>query len=193
MRYAPRLIAPGTAPKDAFVEPLIANPTASPLGEHAQIPEVAWMVESDGVFVHVPAAEHEERDAMRGYALITMLDGELSNEALEDLPGISVATNGTYAAELLLDADHLEELHRIFGGKIYLAGAPRHGRLLVGGIGAGVDGMRAFVGRVRREHDTALVAERISPVTLLVRDGAPTAVVGEMQLAALAHATASRG
>ena len=40
---------------------------------------------------------------MRGYALVAMLDDELSNEALEDLPGVNVATNGVYAAELLLD------------------------------------------------------------------------------------------
>lgn len=190
MRYAPRLMPPGAAPRDALVEPLIEHPPASPLGEHEQIPQVAWMVERDGVFVHVPASEREERDVMRGYALMTMLDGELSNEALEHLPGMNVATNGDYAAELLLDPDHLAELHKIFGGKIYLAGVPRRGRLLVGGVGAGVEGMRAFVAQVRREYDETAVAERISPVALLVRDGAPTAVIGELQLAALAHATA---
>lgn len=183
-------MAPGAAPRDALVEPLIAHPPISPLGEHEQIPQVAWMVEEDGVFVHVPAAEREERDVMRGYALVTMLDGELSNEVLEQLAGVNVATNGAYAAELLLDPDHLAELHKILGGRIYLAGVPRRGRFLAGGIGAGVEGMRAFVANVRREHDATAVAERISPVTLLVRDGAPTAVVGEMQLAALAHATA---
>jgi hypothetical protein len=48
--------------------------------------------------------------------------------------------------------------------------------------------MRAFVDRVRREHDAAPAADRISPVTLLVRDGAPKAVVGELQLVALAQA-----
>jgi hypothetical protein len=150
------------------------------------------MVERDGVFVHVLAAEGEERDVMRGYAMITMLDGELSNEALEDLPGSNVATNGAYAAELLLDPDHLAQLHEIFGSKVYLAGAPRRGRLLVGGVGAGVDGMRAFVAQVRREHDEAPVAERVSPVAMLVRNGAPRAVVGELQLAALAHVASSR-
>jgi len=189
MRYAPRLIAAGSAPNDALVEPLIANPPASPLGEHALLPQVAWMIERDGAFVHVAATDPEPRDAMRGYAMLTMLDGELANEAIDDLPGSSVATNGTYAPELLLDPDHLAELHTIFGGKIYLAGAPRRGRLLVGGIGAGVDGMRAFVARVRREHDDAPLAERISPVAMLIRDGAPTAVIGELQLAALAMAT----
>ena len=189
VRYVPRLVAAGSAPTDAFVEPLIENPPPSPLREHEHIPQVAWMVERDGVFVHVPASEREERDVMRGHALVTMLDGELSNEALEDLPGVNIATNGAYAAELLLDPDHLAELHRILGGKVYLAGAPRRGRFLVGGVGAGVDGMRAFVARVRREHDEAPLSQRISPVTLLVRDGAPTAVVGELQLAALAQAT----
>lgn len=193
MRYAPRLIPAGTAPQDALVEPLIAAPPPSPLGEHEQIPQVAWMVERDGVFVHVSVAEREEREVMRGYALVTMLDHELSNEALEQLPGVNVATNGTYAAELLLDPDHLARLHEILGGKIYLAGVPRRTRLLVGGIGAGVDGMRAFVDRVRREHADSSVADRISPVTLLVRHGVPTAAIGELQLAALAHATGRGG
>ncbi len=188
-RYVPRLVPAGSAPTDALVEPLIANPPSSPLGEHELIPQVAWMVERDGAFVHVLASETEDRDTMRRYALVTMLDAELSNEALEQLPGSNVATNGEYAAELLLDHDHLAELHRILGGKIYLAGAPRRGRLLVGGVGAGIEGMRAFVAQVRREHEAAPVADRISPVTLLVRDGAPTAVVGELQLQALAHAT----
>ncbi|HTL35883.1 MAG TPA: hypothetical protein VL326_22290 [Kofleriaceae bacterium] len=191
-RYVPRLVPAGSAPAGALVEPLIENPPASPLGEHKLIPQVAWMVERDGAFVHVLASEAEDRETMQGYALVTMLDSELSNEALDDLPGVNVATNGVYAAELLLDHDHLAELHKILGGKIYLAGVPRRGRLLVGGVGAGVDGMRAFVAHVRREHDAAPVADRISPVTLLVRDGAPTAVVGELQLAALAHATTKR-
>ena len=192
MRYLPRLVPAGSAPKGALVEPLIEHPPASPLGEHELIPQVAWMVERDGVFVHVAAEEREERDVMRGSALLTMLDGELSNEVLEELPGVALATSGAYAAELLLDHDHLAELHRILGGKVYLAGAPRRGRLLVGGVGAGVDGMRAFVAHVRREHDEAPVAERISPVALLIRDGAPTAAIGELQLAALAQATGSR-
>jgi hypothetical protein len=191
-RYVPRLVPAGSTPADALVEPLIVNPPTSPLGEHELIPQVAWMIEREGVFVHVPASEREERETMRGYALVTMLDSELSNEALEHLPGVNIATNGVYAAELLLDRDHLAELHRILGGKVYLAGAPRRGRFLVGGVGAGIDGMRAFVAHVRREHDEAPIAERISPVALLVRDGAPTAVVGELQLAALAHATIKR-
>jgi hypothetical protein len=192
MRYVPRLVPHGSAPPDALVEPLIENPPPSPLGEHELIPQVAWMVERDGVFVHVAAAEREERDVMRGYALVTMLEGDLSNEVIEGLPGVALATNGAYAAELLLDDDHLAELHRILGGKVYLAGAPRRGRFLVGGVGAGVDGMRAFVAHVRREHDEAPIAERISPVALLIRDGAPTAAIGELQLAALAQVTGSR-
>jgi hypothetical protein len=192
MRYVPRLVPAGSAPEDALVEPLIENPPVSPLGEHELIPQVAWMVERDGVFVHVAAAEREERDVMRGYALVTMLEGDLSNEVLDGLPGVALATSGEYAAELLLDPDHLAELHRILGGKVYLAGAPRRGRFLVGGVGAGVDGMRAFVAHVRREHDEAPVAERISPVALLIRDGTPTAAIGELQLAALAQATGSR-
>lgn len=187
-RYAPRLIAAGTAPADALVEALIANPPPSPLGEHALIPQVAWMVERDGAFVHVPATQCEDLEMLRGLAQVTMLDGELSNEALEHLPGITIASNGVYAAELLLDHDHLTALHDILGGKVYLAAAPRRGRLLVGGIGAGLDGMRAFVAHARREHDDAPSAARISPVAMLVRDGAPTAVVGELQLGALAHA-----
>jgi hypothetical protein len=188
-RYAPRLVPAGSAPKDALVEALIENPPKSPLGEHELIPQVAWMIERDGTFVHVPASEREDLEAMRGFAQVTMLDGELSNEALEDLPGVNLATNGTYAAELLLDRDHLAALHSILGGKLYLTGVPRRGRLLVGGVGAGMEGMRSFVARVRREHEEAPAAERISPVTLLVRDAAPTAVVGELQLAALAQAT----
>jgi hypothetical protein len=192
MRYVPRLVPAGSAPPDALVEPLIEHPPASPLGEHELIPQVAWMVERDGAFVHVAAAEREERDVMRGSALLTMLDGELSNEVLAELPGVALATNGAYATELLLDHDHLAELHRILGGKVYLAGAPRRGRLLVGGVGAGVDGMRAFVAHVRREHDEAPIAERISPIALLIRDGAPTAAIGELQLAALAQATGRR-
>lgn len=190
LRYAPRLVPARSAPPDALVEPLIEHPPASPLGEHELIPEVAWMVERDGAFVHVPASERAELPDMRGYALVTMLDAELSNEALEQLPGVNLATNGTYAAELLLDRDHLAALHEILGGRVYLAAAPRRGRLLVGGVGAGVDAMRAFVAHVRQEHDGAPVAERISPVALLVRDAVPTAVVGELQLAALAQATA---
>lgn len=188
-RYAPRLIPAGSAPAGALVEALIENPPPSPLGEHERIPQVAWMVERDGTFEHVPAAQRAELEAMRGLALVTMLDGELTNEALEQLPGVNLATNGTYAAELLLDRDHLSALHDMLGGKLYLAGVPRRERLLVGGVGAGIDGMRAFVEHVRREHDDAPPDMRISPVAMLVRDGAPTAVVGELQLGALARAT----
>ena len=191
-RYAPRLVPAGTAPKDALVEPLIENPPKSPLGEHELIPQVAWMIERDGAFVHVPASQRASLDEMRGYAIVTMLDEKLSNESLDHLPGVNLATNGTYAAELLLDGDHLAALHTILGGRVYLAAAPRRGRLLVGGVGAGIEGMTAFVAYARREHDEAAVPDRISPVTLLVRDGAPTAVVGDLQLAALAQSTAKR-
>ena len=188
-RYVPRLIQAGTAPADALVEALIANPPPSPGGEHELIPQVAWFVEHDSEFVHVPSSERTELEAMRGFAMVTMLDGELSNEALDHLPGTNVATNGQYAAELFLDPDHLTALHAMLGGQVYLAGAPRRRRFLVGGIGAGVDGMRAFVELVRREHDEASPDQRISPVAILVRDGRPTAVVGELQIAALAQAT----
>lgn len=188
LRYAPRLVPPGTTPRDALVEPLIENPPPSPLGEHELIPQVAWMVERDGAFVHVPASERAELEMMRGSAIVTMLDGELTNEALEQLPGVNLATTGAYAAELLLDGDHLGAIHDILGGKVYLAGAPHRGRMLVGGVAGGVEGMRLFVEHVRREHDAAPTADRISPVTLLVRDGAPTAVIGELQLNALAMA-----
>lgn len=188
-RYLPRLVPAGSAPKDAFVEPLIANPPPSPLGEHELIPQVAWMVERDGEYSHVSAFVHEDLETMRGSALVAMLDGELSNETLDHLVGVNIVTNGAYAAELLLDRDHLAELHKILRVKIYLAGAPHRGRLLVGGVGGGIEGMRAFVEHVRREHDEAPAASRISPVTLLVRDGVPTAVVGELQLVALAQTT----
>jgi hypothetical protein len=191
-RYAPRLIPAGTAPKDALVEPLIENPPKSPLGEHELMPQVAWMIEREGAFVHVPASQRAELEEMRGYAMVTMLDGELSNESLDDLPGVNLATNGAYAAELLLDGDHLAALHKILGGRVYLAAAPRRGRFLVGGVGAGIDGMRAFVAHARREHDEAPLADRISPVTLLVRDAVPTAVVGELQLEALAQSASER-
>jgi len=189
LRFAPRLIPAGSAPEGALVEPLIAHPPTSPLGEHALIPQVAWMVERDGAFVHVPDAERAQLEMMRGSAELTKLDGELVNEALDDLPGVCIATRGAYAAELLLDRDHLAALHDILGVRLYLAAAPRRGLLLVGGVGAGIDGMRAFVARVQHEHDAAPVADRTSPVTLLVRDAAPTAVVGELQIAALAATT----
>jgi hypothetical protein len=192
MRYLPRLIPARTAPAGALVERLIESPPPSPHGEHEQIPEVAWLVERDGNFVHVPAAAAEQRELMRGSALLTMLDGELSNAALEDLPGVTIASTGAHAPELLLDPDHLAELHKIFGGKVYLAGVPRRERLLVGGIAGGIDGMRAFMARVRHEHDEAPVGARISPVTMLIRDGVPTAAIGELQIAALAHAMAHR-
>jgi len=190
LRYAPRLIPAGSAPEGALIEALIADPPKSPLGEHELIPQIAWMVERDGALVHVPDSERAQLEVMRGSAELTKLEGELSNESIDHLPGINVATNGEYAAELLLDRDHLAALHRILDKAIYLAAAPRRGRLLVGGIGAGLDGMRTFVDQVRREHDAAPAADRISPVTLLVRDAAPTAVVGELQLAALAQARA---
>jgi hypothetical protein len=188
LRYAPRLIPAGSAPEGALLEPLIENPQPSPLGEHELIPEVAWMIERDGTFVHVSDSERAHLEMMRGSAELTKLDGQLSNESLESLPGVNVATNGEYAAELLLDRDHLAAVHEILGVKLYLAAAPRRGRLLIGGVGAGIDGMRTFVDHVRREHDAAPATERISPVTLLVRDAAPTAIVGELQLAALAQA-----
>lgn len=191
-RYAPRLIPAGSAPPDVLVEPLIANPPASPLGEHMLIPQVAWMVERDGTFVHVSASERDELEMMRGMAMITMLDGALENEALEDLPGLNFATNGVYAAELFLDDDHLAAIHDILHGKVYLAAAPRRGRFLVGGVGGGVSGMRAFVEHVRGEHDAASAADRISPVSILVRDGTPQAVVGELQLVALAQVASER-
>ncbi len=189
LRYLPRLVLPGTTPSDALVVPLIESPPTSPLGEHELIPHVAWMVEREGVFVHVPASERADLEEMRGSAMVTMLDGELTNEALEHLPGVNLATSGTYAAELLLDDDHLTALHEILKAKVFLAAAPHRGRLLVGGVGGGIDGMRAFVDHVRREHDAAPTADRISPVTLLVRDGAPKAVIGELQLTALAQAS----
>ena len=189
LRYAPRLIPAGSAPAGALVEPLVANPPRSPLGEHERIPQIAWMVERDGAFVHVPETERAQLAVMRGSAELTKLDGELANETLGHLPGVNLATSGEYAAELFLDPDHLAALHQILGGKVYLAGAPRRGRFLVGGVGGGIEGMRSFVAHVRHEHDAAPVAERISPVTLLVRDAAPTAVIGELQLAALAQAT----
>lgn len=192
LRYAPRLIPAGSAPKGALVEPLIENPPTSPLGEHELIPQVAWMVERDGTFVHVDDSERAQLEMMRGSAELTKLDGELSNESLDDLPGINVATNGEYAAELLLDRDHLAALHEILGLKLYLAAAPRRGRLLIGGVGGGIDGMRIFVDHVRSEHDAAPAADRISPVTLLVRDAAPTAIVGELQLAVLAQSAGER-
>lgn len=138
-RYAPRLVPAGTAPKDALVEPLIENPPTSPLGEHELIPQVAWMVERDGAFVHVPASQRSNLEEMRGYAMVTMLDDNLSNESLDHLPGVNLATNGTYAAELLLDSDHLAALHKLLGGRVYLAAAPRRGRFLVGGVGAGLE------------------------------------------------------
>lgn len=192
LRYAPRLVLRGTTPTDALVEPLIENPPTSPLGEHELIPQVAWMVERDGVFVHVPASERADLEGMRGSAMVTMLDSELVNEVLEQLPGVNLATNGTYAAELLLDGDHLAALHDILKAKVFLAAAPHRGRFLVGGVGGGIAGMRAFVAHVRREHDAAPTAECISPVTLLVREGAPTAIVGELQLTALAQAAGER-
>lgn len=188
MRYAPRLIPAGSAPADALVEPLIATPPPSPLGEHTLIPEVAWMVEQDGGFVHVPATERDQLEVMRGYAELTKLDGTLANETLDDLPGVNLATNGAYAAEILLDRDHLAAIHEILGHAAYLAAAPRRGRFLLGGVGAGLAGMRAFIDRARHEHDAAPVDDRISPITLLVRNAAPTAVVGELQLMALAEA-----
>jgi hypothetical protein len=126
-RYAPRLIPAGSAPKGALVEPLIENPPSSPLGEHELIPQVAWMVERDGTFVHVDDSERAQLEVMRGSAELTKLDGELSNEALDDLPGVNIATNGEYAAELLFDHDHLAALHDILGFKVYLAAAPRRG------------------------------------------------------------------
>jgi hypothetical protein len=155
LRYAPRLIPAGSAPEGALLEPLIADPPKSPLGEHELIPQVAWMVERDGVFVHVPDSERAELELMRGSAMLTKLDGELSNELLDDLPGINIATNGAYAAELFLDGDHLAAVHQILGHKVYLAAAPRRGRFLIGGVGAGLGGMRMFVDHVRREHDAA--------------------------------------
>jgi hypothetical protein len=188
MRYAPRLIPAGSAPAGALVEPLIVDPPKSPLGEHELIPQVAWMVERDGTLVHVSEAERPQLEAMRGYAEITKLDGTLSNETLDELPGVNIACNGLYAAEIFLDRDHLAAIHDILGLTAYLAAAPRRGRFLIGGMGAGIEGMRTFVEHVRREHDEAPAAERISPVTLLVRDATPTAVVGELQLAALAQA-----
>lgn len=186
LRYAPRLVPPRTAPADALVVPLIAAPPTSPLGEHELIPEVAWMVEHEGTFVHVPADQRAELEAMRGSAMLTMLDGNLTNEALEDLPGSSFASTGLYAAELLLDRDHLSQLHTILGANAYLAAAPHRGRFLFGGVRGGLAAMRAFVDLARAEHDAA-AADRISPVALLVRDGVAAAVVGELQLAALAR------
>ncbi len=185
MRYAPRLVPARSAPQGALVEPLIEDPPISPLGEHELIPQVAWMVERDDTFVHVDASAHEGLEAMRGSAVETMLDGELTSEPL-DLPGVNLATNGLYAAELLLDRDHLDKIHELLGAQGYLAAVPRRGRFLVGGVGGGIEGMRAFVALVRAEHEAAPVPDRISPITLFVRDGVPTAVIGELQLVALA-------
>lgn len=192
MRYAPRLIPAGSAPEGVLVEPLIVAPPTSPLGEHELIPQVAWMIERDGVFVHVADAERAQLEVMRGYAELTKLDGELATETLDDAPGVNLAIHGLYAAEILIDRDHLATIHDILGLKAYLAAAPRRGRFLLGGMAAGIEGMRAFVDRVRREHDAASVTDRISPVTLLVRDAAPRAALGELHLAALAQAAAER-
>src|SRR4051812_13966884 len=115
LRYAPRLIPAGSAPKGALLEPLIADPPKSPLGEHELIPQVAWMVERDGTFVHVADSDRAQLEMMRGSAELTKLDGELSNESLDHLPGVNAATNGEYAAELFLDGDHLAAVHQILG------------------------------------------------------------------------------
>lgn len=192
LRYVPRLIPAGSAPKNALIESLIENPPTSPLGEHELIPQVAWLVERDGTFVNVDDSERDQLPMMRGSAELTKLDGTLTNESLDELPGYNLATNGEYAAELLLDHDHLAALHDILGCKAYLAATPRRGRLLIGGVGAGVDGMRTFVDLAQREHEEAPPADRISPVALLVRDAAPTAVVGELQLAVIAQTPTER-
>jgi len=115
-----------------------------------------------------------------------MLDGDLTNEVVAQAPGV-FATTGTYAAEILLDRDHLTRLHAILGANAYLAAAPRRGQFLFGGVRGGLAGMRGFVDHVQREHDAAPAADRISPVALLVREGVPTAVVGALQLVALAQ------
>ena len=67
MRYAPRLIPAGSAPEGALVEPLIVDPPKSPLGEQELIPQVAWMVERDGTFVHVADSERAQIEMMRGW------------------------------------------------------------------------------------------------------------------------------
>ena len=188
LRYAPRLVPAGTAPPDALVERVIEDPPQSPLGEHELVPVVAWMVERDGVFVHAPAADRADLELMRGSAILTMLGADLAHEALEGLPGVTFAATGPYAAELLLDRDHLAGMHDILQAKVFLAGVPRRGRFLLGAVRGGIEGMRAFLAQVRREHDAAPLADRISPVAMLVRDGAPTAVVGELQLIALGQA-----
>ena len=189
LRFAPRLVRAGYAPEGALVEPLIENPPRSPLGEHELVPQVAWMVERDGAFEHVPASERGGLEMMRGAAELTKLGSELSNEALEELPGVTIATTGDYAAELLLDRDHLAALHGILGSRVYLAGAPRRRRLLVGGVGAGLAGMRAFVDRVPREHEERPARSGSAPSRCSC---ATTAVVGELQLAALAQAASAR-
>lgn len=186
-RYTQRLIAAGSAPDGALVEPLVKDPPPSPLGEHELIPQVAWIAERDGVRAHVMTSD-ADLELIRASAELAKLDGELANETLDDLPGFAVATTGEFAAELLLDRDHLAALHEILRSKVYLAAAPRRGRLVVGGVGGGIEGMRAFVDHIRREHDAAAVENRVSPVALLVRDAAPTAVVAELQLAALERA-----
>src|SRR5207237_2663721 len=98
-------------------------------------------------------SDRAQLEMMRGSAELTKLDGELSNESLDHLPGVNAATNGEYAAELFLDGDHLAAVHQILGHKVYLAAAPRRGRFLIGGVGAGIPGMRAFVGHLRRQSD----------------------------------------
>jgi len=191
-RYVPRLVAPGSAPRGALVFPLVEDLPASPLGEHELVPEIAWMVERDGAWVHVMEADEYELEEMQGSAIEVMLDEPLDNEALEQLPGFNAASNGPYAAELLLDHDHLAALHDMLKMQGYFAAAPRRGRFLIGGVGGGVEGTRMFVEYVRQQHDAAPAADRISPVTLFIRDGAPTAVIGELQLIALAQAAGER-
>ena len=128
LRYVPRLIPPGSAPDGALIEPLIENPPTSPLGEHELIPQVAWMVERDGTFVHVSDSERAQLDLMRGSAELTKLEGELSNESLDALPGINLATNGEYAAELLLSMMTGLDFDRQHFGVPHRASAKARGR-----------------------------------------------------------------
>ena len=66
------------------------------------------MVEQDGVFIHVPAAEREERDVMQDYALVTMLERRVGSHVPATVRAMITPTTSLELRSLLRASGELE-------------------------------------------------------------------------------------
>ena len=162
----PRIVDRRTLPASAAWDPVLPADRDVP-----EAPVIAWTHGDDYI------GRDADLDAVRAEAqgYVDTLDADY--EALDEHV---IAYN---QCELLL---HPEFRATMQGGlPILLIGAPRRGRLLVGGIGGGLASMEAFVAQVSREYEAAPPAARVSGLALGVSDGVVTCVLDHYGLHAV--------